>query len=433
MLKFPLFQDHLCKYYQLLFLNFPNFNTKYGIHIHISHWEAPKFSFNSPKQADAWESFYTRALDFIEALDINPDVEDQGKKGWRQIKMMFEDEDCIALQTLIDSQNISPEGQQTPSIMLKAIQLVTKEDVLFWHHRDELVTDLWQLPDEGIHTLSTCIITLVSKCRFPLQEIKEMMKLMVLQHAVKYHEAHAHDWIQLQDQDALTYQSLLNYCTQLEARCDQFKQAQVQGKAQLASITSVSATPSSLCMQSATTQITCERCGYTHPHARCPVFNEECYNCHNKGHSTALWRKPKTNRWWNNPHRSSYRGRSKRSTSGIDNRWCHRSQRWGRQPYRSPSSCRNSSKSRSASQDHHNRSPRRGRCSPMPFRYKVSHLTSSLDLFQADEGQLYTDKASDGHRLFHTALQLVTKQGCKSLLVKINPRGRGKYHSTQQI
>ena len=57
----------------------------------------------------------------------------------------------------------------------------------------------------------------------------------------------------------------------------------------------------------------------------------------------------------------------------------------------------------------------------MPFRYKVSHLTSSLDLSQVDEGQLYTDKAPNGHRSFHTTLQLVTKQGCKSLPVKVDP------------
>ena len=118
--------------------------------------------------------------------------------------MMFKDEDCLALQTLIDNQTISPDAQWTPSLTLKAIQLVTKVDVHFWHHRDELLTDLQQLPVEDIHMLSMCIITLVGKCRFPLQEVKELMKLMVLQHTVKYHEAH--DWIQLEDQSALTYQ-----------------------------------------------------------------------------------------------------------------------------------------------------------------------------------------------------------------------------------
>ena len=219
--------------------------------------------------------------------------------------------------------------------MLKAMQLVIKEDVHFWHHRDELLTDLQQLPDKGIHTLSNCIITLVGNFRFLLQEIKELMKLLVLQHTVKYHEAC--NWIWLQDQDALTYQSLLNYCTKCEATCDQFKQAQAQVRAQLASITSASA-PQSLHMQSATTQITCKRCGCTDPHVNCPAFNKECYNCHNKGHFTALCRKPKPNRWPNNPHRSSSRGRSRRSTSRASIRQCHRSQSRGGQPYRSHSS-----------------------------------------------------------------------------------------------
>ena len=152
-------------------------------------WEAPKFSFNAPNQVDVWKSFYTYALDFLEALDIDPNVEDQGKRGWRQIKMMFEDEDHLALQTLTDNQTITPAGQQTPSLALKAIQLVIKEDVHFWHHRDELLTDLQQLPNEGIHALLTCITTIIGKCSFPSQEIKDMLKLKVLQHAVKYHEA----------------------------------------------------------------------------------------------------------------------------------------------------------------------------------------------------------------------------------------------------
>ena len=42
---------------------------------------SPKFSFNSPNKVDTWKSFYTRALDFLEAVDIDPDVEDQGKGG----------------------------------------------------------------------------------------------------------------------------------------------------------------------------------------------------------------------------------------------------------------------------------------------------------------------------------------------------------------
>ena len=275
------------------------------------HWEAPKFSFNTPNQVDAWKSFYTWVLDFLEALDIDPNVEDQDKRDWRQIKMMFEDEDGLALQTLIDNQTITPAAQQTHSLVLKAIQSVIKEDVYFWHHRDELLTDLWQLPNEGIYALSTHITTIAGKCSFPSQEIKDMLKLMVLQHAVKYHEVQ--DWICLQDQSTLTYQSLLNYCTQLEARCEQFKQVQAQGRTQLSSFTTASATPSLLLAQPGTTNISCKRCGYTHPLTSFPTYNKECYNCHFKGHFTALCRKPKQHRWPNISNRSSSRGRSRRS------------------------------------------------------------------------------------------------------------------------
>ena len=121
-----------------------------------------------------------------------------------------------------------------------------------------------------------------------------------------------------------------------------------------------SATSSSLLAQSATTNISCKRCGYNHPHASCPAYNKECYNCHCKGHFTALCRKPKQNRQPNVSNRSSSRGRSRwsrRSTSRSVSPGCYRSYSRGRQPYMSPSNCRgrSSSNSRSPSQDHYNR------------------------------------------------------------------------------
>ena len=66
------------------------------------------------------------------------------------------------------------------------------------------------------------------------------------------------------------------------------------------------------------------------------------------------------------------------------------------------------------------RSPRCRRHSPTLYRHQVSHLISS-DTSQTQEGQLYTDRAPDGQRSFHTTLQMVTKQGCKSVLVKVDP------------
>ena len=78
---------------------------------------------------------------------------------------------------------------------------------------------------------------------------------------------------------------------------------------------------------------------------------------------------------------------------------------------------------RNSLQDHHNRrrSPRCNRHNPTPYRYKISHLTLFQDHSPTNEGQLYTDKAPDGHRAFHTTLQLVTRQGPKPLPVKVNP------------
>ena len=72
-----------------------------------------------------------RVLDFLEALDIDPDEENQSKCGCHQIKMMFEGEGCQALQTLIDNKTITPEAQRTPVQALRAIQSVIKEDVHF--------------------------------------------------------------------------------------------------------------------------------------------------------------------------------------------------------------------------------------------------------------------------------------------------------------
>ena len=138
--------------------------------------------------------------------------------------MMFKGDECQALQALIGNQTILPDAQKTHALAFKAIQFVIKEDVHFWHYLDQLLSDLCQLPDEGIHSLFNRINTLVGKCRFPSEEIKETIKVMGLQHNVKYHEARY--WIHLQDQSTLTYQSLLAHCRQLKARYEQFQQAQ---------------------------------------------------------------------------------------------------------------------------------------------------------------------------------------------------------------
>ena len=87
-----------------------------------SRWEAPKFSFTSKDEAAAWKEFYTRAIDYLETLDIDTEAEDENKKGWKQIKMMFTEEDRQALQILINNNTITPEDHHTPIRALKAIQ-----------------------------------------------------------------------------------------------------------------------------------------------------------------------------------------------------------------------------------------------------------------------------------------------------------------------
>ena len=167
-----------------------------------TRWKAPTFSFNMEDQAAAWREFYTRALDYLETLDIDTEAEDNNKRGWKWIKMMFTGEDRQALQTLIDNNTNTQEDQCTPIKALKAIQTTIKEEEHYWHHRGEVMSDLRQQPDEQVHALNTRITNLVNKCSFQDPQNAETIKIMLLQHAIRYHEAHK--WICLQDPATLT-------------------------------------------------------------------------------------------------------------------------------------------------------------------------------------------------------------------------------------
>ena len=59
--------------------------------------------------------------------------------------------------------------------------------------------------------------------------------------------------------------------------------------------------------------------------------------------------------------------------------------------------------------------------SPTPHTQQVSHIRHILPRPYTAEGQLITDRASDGHTSFHTTLQVDTKQGAKSISVKVDP------------
>ena len=103
--------------------------------------------------------------------------------------MMFQDDDRQTLQDLIDNNTITAEDQLTPTSAHQAIQRTLKEDEHFWHFRDELLSDLRQEPNEGTHSLSNRITSFINNCKFTDSNTKETLKIMLLVHAIKYHEA----------------------------------------------------------------------------------------------------------------------------------------------------------------------------------------------------------------------------------------------------
>ena len=55
------------------------------------------------------------------------------------------------------------------------------------------MSDFRQQANEQIHALNTRITILVNNCKFQDHQTTETIKIMLLQHAVKFHEAR--DWI----------------------------------------------------------------------------------------------------------------------------------------------------------------------------------------------------------------------------------------------
>ena len=282
---------------------------------------------------------------------------------------------------------------------LKAIQSCIKEEEHFWHFRHEVMTDFRQQPEEQIHALNTRITTLVNNCAFQDQQTKDTIKLMLLQHAVKYHEAR--DWIWLQDQTQLTYTSLLQHCKLLEQCCEQFQKAQARGRAELTTLSAATATTSSIHQDAISINHHCGKCGHKHPRGNCPAAGKECYNCHGTGHYTALCKRPRQNKtnYFRTTGRSRYRSPQRSFNRSSSSQRCSPSR--GREQKQSPNCTR------------------RCRRSHTPKPHQVSHLTA--DRPPNPQDKLPTDVASDGQMSFHTTLQMITKQGSKPLLVKVDP------------
>ena len=275
-------------------------------------WEAPQFTFNAEDQATEWQRFHIKAIDYLEALDIDPDQEDDTRREWKQIKMMFKGEDRQTLQTL-GNNTITQEDQHIPSKSLQAIQTTIKEDEHFWHYRGEIFSDVRQQAHEGIHTLNTRITSLVNNCKFTDTPTKETVKFMLKSTTeVKFHKAR--DWIRLQDQSTLTYTSFFNHCIHLEQQCEQFQKVQLKGRAQLTTLGAATATQSSVHQDAITVHSTCHWCRHSHPKDKCPAYNQWCCNCNRIGHFSDLCRSRNT-RYTNNYRESRSNWRRPRSSS----------------------------------------------------------------------------------------------------------------------
>ena len=233
---------------------------------------------------------------------------------------MFQGDDRQTLQDLIDNNTINAKDQLTPTIALNTIQRTLKEDEHFWHFRDEVLSDFRQEPNEGTHSLNNRITYLINNCMITDSNTTETLKIMLLVHAIRYHKTR--DWIRLQNQSTLTYQSLLSHCKLLEQRCEQYQKAKLRSRAELTTITVAASVTSSVHQDTVTThtkKLNCTRCGYNHPKGRCPASGQQCCNCSRFGHYTALCKKPRTCKQYNHPSRPTSRRPSCRYNSKISN------------------------------------------------------------------------------------------------------------------
>ena len=76
---------------------------------------------------------YTRAVNYVEALDINAKEAGDCKAGWKQLKMMFDGKDQQTIQTLIINGTITLESQKMSLCVLDAIGTTIRSEDHFWH------------------------------------------------------------------------------------------------------------------------------------------------------------------------------------------------------------------------------------------------------------------------------------------------------------
>ena len=336
---------------------------------------------------------------------------------------MFEGKDREVLQTLTDNGTIT-ENMKTPCAALNAISMTIKAEEHFWAHRDELLSNVRQQPNEGLHALSQCMCNLVTKCRFPHAQTKDMLKIMFLQHKVHFHEVT--DWIHQQDQSKLMYQFLLSHCKLLKSRCKQYQKAREREQAGFTYIPAATASASSIYTNALTTHTHCNKCNYMDPPNKCATYGQQCYTCGGSNHFIALWkqkqRRPRhphnTPQWsQHNPWRSASQHRG----------WCS-----SKSPSRQSHHCHSQSSSTSHSLlhspscstlPHHSHTLH---CQQTPHRYSQDSIDiiltdSVVTMDQQPKGSLFTDRAPDSQIAFFTQLQLPTCIRTKLMMVKTDP------------
>ena len=243
---------------------------------------------------------------------------------------MFEGEYREALQILIDNGTIIKENKKTPCDTLDAISMTIKAEEHFWAHRDGLLFDSKQQPNEGIHALSQCICNLIISASSPMS--KPWRCWRSCSYSMQCASMRPETGIHLQDQSKLTYQSLLSHCKLLESRCKQYQKARERGWDDLMSISAATASASSIHTDTFNIQACCNEYGYMHPPIKCPMYGQQCYTCGGLNHYTAFCRqknrRPKQNHkipWWgqNNPWSNASRHRSWCSSRPPGRQSCH--------------------------------------------------------------------------------------------------------------
>ena len=255
-------------------------------------WEGTTFCFNSSNQSGDWHVFYTRAIDYLEALDTNTEDADECHTSWRQLHMMFKGEDRRMLQFLIESDTITAASQKTPWLALDAISTTIKSEEHFWYFQDNLLSNVHQLTCEGIHSLSTHICTLVTQCKFSHSQTKEALKIMALQHAVWYHEAR--DWIWFQDQSPshLHFPSHPLQVAWVVMQAVPKGQGEGKGWPHLCNCSNLNSLLSACWCPQLLPQLQQVWC--SHPQNKCPAKGQNCYNCSRCNHYTALCKSRKS-------------------------------------------------------------------------------------------------------------------------------------------